>query len=126
MPSVTTPSPRVCRVCRASGSCSPSTPSPGSSTASLRWILIGRAGAATPNAVPDANLQSITAVVIGGTSLFGGRGRLIGTAIGALIVQTLQFGLSQMGVDQQWRVLATGILVIVAVAVDQWIRKVKA
>jgi fructose transport system permease protein len=90
------------------------------------WVLIGRAGAATPNAVPDANLQSITAVVIGGTSLFGGRGRLIGTAIGALIVQTLQFGLSQMGVDQQWRVLATGILVIVAVAVDQWIRKVKA
>jgi fructose transport system permease protein len=90
------------------------------------WVLFGRAGAATPNAVPVANLQSITAVVIGGTSLFGGRGRLIGTAIGALIVQTLQFGLSQMGVDQQWRVLATGILVIVAVAVDQWIRKVKA
>ncbi|KGN37226.1 ABC transporter permease [Knoellia subterranea] len=90
------------------------------------WILIGRAGAATPNAVPDANLQSITAVVIGGTSLFGGRGRLIGTLIGALIVQTLQFGLSQMGVDQQWRVLATGILVIVAVAIDQWIRKVKS
>jgi len=90
------------------------------------WVLIGRAGAATPNAVPDANLQSITAVVIGGTSLFGGRGRLIGTAIGALIVQTLQFGLSQMGVDQQWRVLATGVLVVVAVAVDQWIRKVKA
>jgi fructose transport system permease protein len=90
------------------------------------WELIGRAGAATPNAVPDANLQSITAVVIGGTSLFGGRGVLIGTLLGALIVQTLQFGLSQMGVDQQWRVLATGILIIVAVAADQWIRKVKA
>ena len=90
------------------------------------WQLIGRAGAATPNAVPDANLQSITAVVIGGTSLFGGRGVLIGTLLGALIVQTLQFGLSQMGVDQQWRVLATGILIIVAVAADQWIRKVKA
>jgi fructose transport system permease protein len=90
------------------------------------WVLIGRAGAATPNAAPDANLASITAVVIGGTSLFGGRGRLVGTLIGALIVQTLAFGLSQMGVDQQWRVLATGVLVIVAVAVDQWIRKVKA
>jgi fructose transport system permease protein len=90
------------------------------------WILIGRAGAATPNAAPDANLASITAVVIGGTSLFGGRGRLIGTLIGALIVQTFAFGLSQMGVDQQWRVLATGVLVIVAVAIDQWIRKVKA
>ncbi len=90
------------------------------------WILIGRAGAATPNAAPDANLASITAVVIGGTSLFGGRGRLIGTLIGALIVQTFAFGLSQMGVDQQWRVLATGVLVIVAVAIDQWIRKVKS
>jgi fructose transport system permease protein len=90
------------------------------------WILIGRAGAATPNAAPDANLASITAVVIGGTSLFGGRGRLIGTLIGALIVQTFAFGLAQVGVDQQWRVLATGVLVIVAVAIDQWIRKVKA
>lgn len=90
------------------------------------WILIGRAGAATPNAAPDANLASITAVVIGGTSLFGGRGRLIGTLIGALIVQTFAFGLSQLGVDQQWRYLATGVLVIVAVAIDQWIRKVKA
>ncbi|KRE42557.1 ABC transporter permease [Knoellia sp. Soil729] len=90
------------------------------------WILIGRAGAATPNAAPDANLASITAVVIGGTSLFGGRGRLIGTLIGALIVQTFAFGLSQLGVDQQWRYLATGALVIVAVAIDQWIRKVKA
>ena len=90
------------------------------------WILIGRAGAATPNAIPDANLQSITAVVIGGTSLFGGRGRLVGTLIGALIVQTFAFGLSQLGVDQQWRYLSIGVLVVVAVAVDQWIRKVKA
>ncbi|MGG5259233.1 ABC transporter permease [Phycicoccus avicenniae] len=90
------------------------------------WVLIGRAGAATPNAVPTANLDSITAVVIGGTSLFGGRGRLIGTLIGALIVQTFDFGLSLMGVNQQWRVLAIGVLILVAVAIDQWIRKVKA
>ena len=88
------------------------------------WALIGRSGAATPNAITDANLQSITAVVIGGTSLFGGRGRLIGTLIGALIVQAFAFGLSLAGVNQQWRVLATGILVIVAVSIDQWIRKV--
>jgi fructose transport system permease protein len=90
------------------------------------WVQIGRAAAATPNAIPSANLDSITAVVIGGTSLFGGRGRLVGTLIGALIVQTFAFGLSLVGVDQQWRVLVTGLLVIVAVAVDQWIRKVKA
>ena len=90
------------------------------------WVLIGRAGAASPNAITDANLDSITAVVIGGTSLFGGRGRLIGTLLGALIVRSFSIGLSLAGVDQQWRVLAIGVLVIVAVTVDQWIRKVKA
>ncbi len=90
------------------------------------WALIGRSGAATPNAITEGNLASITAVVIGGTSLFGGRGRLIGTLIGALIVQSFAFGLSLAGVNQQWRLLATGVLVIIAVAIDQWIRKVKA
>ncbi len=90
------------------------------------WVLIGRSGGATPNAITDGNLQSITAVVIGGTSLFGGRGGVIGTLIGALIVQAFTVGLSLAGVDQQLRVLAVGILVIVAVAIDQWIRKVKS
>jgi fructose transport system permease protein len=90
------------------------------------WVLIGRSGGATPNAIADGNLQSITAVVIGGTSLFGGRGGVIGTLIGALIVQAFTVGLSLAGVDQQFRVLAVGILVIVAVAIDQWIRKVKS
>ncbi len=90
------------------------------------WVLIGRAGAASPNAITDANLQSITAVVIGGTSLFGGRGRLVGTLIGALIVQAFYVGLSLARVDQQYRLFAVGVLVIVAVAIDQWIRKVKS
>lgn len=90
------------------------------------WLMIGRASAAGTNAVPEANLESITAVVIGGTSLFGGRGTLVGTAIGALIVYAFNSGLSLAGVDQNWRVLAIGVLVIVAVSVDQWIRKVRA
>ena len=89
------------------------------------WVLIGRAGAASPNAIVDANLDSITAVVIGGTSLFGGRGGLIGTLLGALIVQSFTVGLSLAGVDAQYRLLAVGVLVIVAVSVDQWIRKVR-
>ncbi len=66
------------------------------------WVLIGRAGAASPNAITNANLESITAVVIGGTSLFGGRGRLVGTLIGALIVQAFTVGLSLARVDQQY------------------------
>ena len=90
------------------------------------WLQIGRAGSASPNALTEANLESITAVVIGGTSLFGGRGAIIGTIIGALIVYAFRLGLSLAGVDDQWRVFATGILVIVAVGIDQWIRKVKA
>jgi len=90
------------------------------------WVLIGRAGAASPNAIVDANLDSITAVVIGGTSLFGGRGGLLGTLLGALIVQAFTIGLSLAGVDAQYRLLAVGILVIVAVSVDQWIRKVRS
>jgi ribose/xylose/arabinose/galactoside ABC-type transport system permease subunit len=90
------------------------------------WILIGRAGSASPNALTDANLESITAVVIGGTSLFGGRGVVIGSLIGALIVGVFRSGLSLAGVDDQYRVLAIGILVISAVAIDQWIRKVRA
>jgi fructose transport system permease protein len=89
------------------------------------WVLIGRAGVASPNAIVDANLQSITAVVIGGTSLFGGRGAIAGTILGALIVGCFQFGLSLAGVNDQWRVLTVGVLIIVAVAIDQWIRRVK-
>jgi fructose transport system permease protein len=90
------------------------------------WLTIGRVGSASPNPDPLLNLDTITAVVIGGTSLFGGRGTLLGTLIGAFIITVVQNGLSLAGLDQAYRVLAIGVLVIVAVAVDQWIRRVKA
>jgi fructose transport system permease protein len=90
------------------------------------WITIGRVGSASPNVDPLINLDTITAVVIGGTSLFGGRGTLLGTLIGAFIITVVENGLSLAGLDQAYRVLAVGVLVILAVAVDQWIRKVKA
>ncbi len=89
------------------------------------WITIGRVGSASPNVAPNINLDSITAVVIGGTSLFGGRGTMIGTLLGALIVVVFQNGLALAGYDQAPRVLAVGVLVIAAVALDQWIRKVQ-
>jgi fructose transport system permease protein len=90
------------------------------------WILIGRVGGGDPNSGTNANLESITAVVIGGTSLFGGRGLVVGSLIGAFIVQVFDNGLALAGYDPQYQVLATGILVIVAVSVDQWIRRVRA
>jgi fructose transport system permease protein len=89
------------------------------------WILIGRVGVASTNNAINANLDSITAVVIGGTSLFGGRGAVLGTLFGALIVGVYQSGIALAGIQSLYQALAEGILVIVAVAVDQWIRKVR-
>jgi fructose transport system permease protein len=90
------------------------------------WMLIGRIASASPQAGGTANLDSITAVVIGGTSLFGGRGLIIGTLFGAMIVGVLRNGLTLAGTDVLWQDFAVGVLIIVAVAIDQWIRKVKA
>jgi len=89
------------------------------------WIQIGRADAASPNAGTDVNLDTITAVVIGGTSLFGGRGTIWGSLLGALIVGVFRNGLALAGLDVLFQTLAVGILIIVAVSIDQWIRKVR-
>jgi len=89
------------------------------------WILIGRLASASPNVGVDYNLDSITAVVLGGTSLFGGRGGVLGTLIGALIVGVFRNGLQLAGVEVVWQGFAIGLLVLVAVSLDQWIRKVK-
>ncbi len=98
----------------------------GAVVAVAAWILVGRINGADPNAGLNANLESITAVVIGGTSLFGGRGAVVGSLIGALIVQVFENGLALAGVDPNYQVLTVGILVIAAVAADQWIRSVKS
>ncbi len=89
------------------------------------WILIGRLASASPNVGVEYNLDSITAVVLGGTSLFGGRGGVIGTLIGALIVGVFRNGLQLAGVEVVWQGFAIGLLVLIAVSLDQWIRKVK-
>ncbi len=85
-------------------------------------LLVARTQAGDPQAGQTDNLDSITAVVIGGTSLFGGRGSVLGTLIGALIVGVFRSGLQLMGVLAIYQVLITGILVILAVAVDQLAR----
>lgn len=87
------------------------------------WALIGRIGSVSPTAGQFANIESITAVVIGGISLFGGRGSILGMMFGALIVGVFSLGLRLLGTDVQWTYLLIGVLIIVAVAVDQWIRK---
>jgi fructose transport system permease protein len=88
------------------------------------WALIGRIGSVSPTSGQLANIESITAVVIGGISLFGGRGSILGMLFGSLIVGVFTLGLRLMGADAQWTYLLIGALIIAAVAVDQWIRKV--
>jgi len=90
------------------------------------WASIGRVGSISPQSFYEGNLQSITAVVIGGISLFGGRGSIMGALFGALIVGVFQSGLRLAGVDVLWQVFAIGWLIIIAVAIDQWIRRVSA
>ena len=83
-------------------------------------LLVGRTEVGDPNAGQTTeNLDSITAVVLGGTSLFGGRGAIIGTLIGALIVGVFRNGLTLIGVQVIYQYLVTGILIILAVSVDQ-------
>jgi fructose transport system permease protein len=89
------------------------------------WVQIGRTGDASTDISSTLNLDSITAVVIGGVSLFGGRGVVLGTLFGALIVQVFQTGIALAGVDELYQQLAEGLLVIAAVSLDQWIRRVR-
>ncbi len=86
------------------------------------WQALGRTPIADPSGYQAANLDSITAVVIGGSSLFGGRGGVAGTFVGTLIVTVLKNGLTQAGIDSLYQQIATGILVILAVGWDQYFR----
>ena len=88
------------------------------------WAAIGRVGSISPSSFAEANLDSIAAVVIGGTSLFGGRGTILGTLFGALTVGVFATGLKLAGANPQWVLFASGCLIILAVALDQWIRRI--
>ena len=86
-------------------------------------ILVARTGVGDPNAGQTDNLDSITAVVLGGTSLFGGRGNVLGTLLGAIIVGVFRNGLQLIGIPSVYQSLITGILIIAAVALDQVSRR---
>jgi ribose transport system permease protein len=87
------------------------------------WAARFTSGAA--NAGETTLLFSIAAVVVGGASLFGGEGTIIGTVVGSLIIATIQFGLVLLGVVPFWQYVAVGMVVIVAVIVDQFGRTLK-
>jgi putative xylitol transport system permease protein len=85
-------------------------------------VLTARTTAALPQAGIGYELDAIAAVVIGGTSLAGGRGSLLGTLIGALIIGTINNGMDLMGVSSYYQQVLKGTIIVVAVIADQ-IRK---
>jgi fructose transport system permease protein len=81
-------------------------------------LLVGRTGVGDPQAGQTGNLDSITAVVLGGTSLLGGRGNVLGTLVGTLIVGVFRMGLQLMGLSSNSQVLITGVLLILTASLD--------
>lgn len=81
-------------------------------------LYSGRFGFVQPAEGVGFELNVIAAAVIGGTSLSGGRANIAGTVIGALIMQTLSKGLQMMGLAQEWQLVVTGIVVLIAVLID--------
>ncbi|MBU5210452.1 ABC transporter permease subunit [Heyndrickxia oleronia] len=82
-------------------------------------ILISRLDSAQPTAGTSYELDAIAAVVLGGTSLSGGRGKIFGTLIGALIIGTLNNGLNLLGVSSFYQMVVKGIVILIAVLLDR-------
>jgi ribose/xylose/arabinose/galactoside ABC-type transport system permease subunit len=82
------------------------------------WMLIGRIASASPQAGTSANLDSITAVVIGGTSLFGGIGTIFGTVVGTVLIGVLLNGLVLNNVSSYVQQIVIGVIIVLAVAFD--------
>lgn len=86
-------------------------------------MFLGFREAIDPVTGGDYLLPVVAAVIIGGTPLSGGRGTIIGAVIGALIIQVITTGIIFLGVDIKWSTFVTGAVIIVAVAVDQLVRR---
>ncbi|WP_322418379.1 ABC transporter permease [Mesorhizobium huakuii] len=85
-------------------------------------IHVGTHGAIAPGEGSNFALQAIAAAIIGGTSLSGGHGSVIGAAIGMLILQVILSAMGMLGVDAAWSTFAAGALVVLALAIDRLVK----
>ena len=81
-------------------------------------VLVGRLNGAPPDGAPFLELDAIAAAVIGGTSLMGGVGRVGGAVLGAVLTASVSNGLSLMNVNSFYQMMASGLILITAVAID--------
>jgi ribose transport system permease protein len=86
-------------------------------------IIAARLNSAQPALGAGYELDAIAAAVIGGTSLSGGEGSILGTIIGALFIATLANGLRVMGVQQEWQIVVTGTVLVLAVFLDRFLKQ---
>lgn len=86
-------------------------------------LFVGFRGAVDPNSGADFLLPVIAAVIIGGTPLAGGAGTIFGTLIGVLIIGVIGSGVVFLGIDAVWSTFVTGLVIVVAVGVDQLVRQ---
>ena len=82
-------------------------------------VLLSRLGTVIPTAAMGTELNTIAAVILGGTSLAGGAGSVQGTVVGVLILGTLVNGMTLMNIDAYWQAIVAGIVLILAVATDR-------
>jgi erythritol transport system permease protein len=94
-------------------------------SAAVGLIIASQLGAAHPATGQSFELNAIAAVVLGGTSLMGGRGTIGGTIIGALVIGALADGLVLLGVSEFWQIVIKGAVIVVAVVLDQLQRRVQ-
>jgi ribose transport system permease protein len=95
-------------------------------SAAAGLVYVARLNASEAGIGANMLLPAIAAVVIGGTSLFGGEGGIVGTLIGALIMTIVQNGMNLLGIESVWQGVVLGALIVVAVLLDQWARKALA
>jgi ribose transport system permease protein len=95
-------------------------------SAAAGLVYVARLNASEAGIGVNMLLPTIAAVVIGGTSLFGGEGGIVGTLIGALIMTIVQNGMNLLGIESVWQGVVLGALIVIAVLLDQWARTVLA
>jgi putative xylitol transport system permease protein len=86
-------------------------------------VLSARTTSALPQAGTSYELDAIAAVVIGGTSLSGGTGTIVGTLFGALLIGVINNGLNLLGVSSYYQQVAKGLIIVFAVLIDVWRKK---
>jgi ribose transport system permease protein/L-arabinose transport system permease protein len=86
-------------------------------------ILTARSNAGQPNSAVGLELESITAAALGGTAMTGGKGSVLGTVLGVLIIGVLNNGMVLLGVSQFYQFIARGVLLILAVLIQRWLSR---